>query len=149
MEFTDPVRLVLENKGQNVHSIGPEDTVYHALEQMSQFGVGALLVKVGDEIVGILSERDYARKIALQGRNSQVTQVREIMTTEVLTASPEDSVEKCIQLITENRIRHLPILEGETLLGVITSSDLIRWINGRQQETIAHLKHYIESGYAR
>ena len=149
MEFTDPVRFVLDHKGSNIYSISPDDTVYRALEQLSQFGVGALIVTEGERIVGILSERDYARKIALQGRSSHSVPVREIMTEKVVVAAPEDTVEKCMRVITENRIRHLPVVENGKLLGVITVGDLIRWMNSRQNETIAQLTHYIEGGYVR
>ncbi len=149
MEFTDTVRLVIENKEQSVYTIAAGDTVYRALEQLSQYGIGAMMVKDGEKIVGILSERDYARKIALRGLDSHHVRVQDIMTDEVVVASPDDTIETCMRLLMENRIRHLPVIENGNLLGVITAGDLMRWIMGRQGETIEHLKHYIEGGYVR
>ncbi|CAK0773261.1 Histidine kinase [Gammaproteobacteria bacterium] len=150
MEFTDSVRAILDEKGANVHCIEPDQTVYEAIERMSRLSVGALVVLEEDKkIVGILSERDYARKIILAGRTSRETLVRAIMTINVITASPSDTVDTCMKILNKYQIRHIPIVEEEKLVGIISTSDLVRWIISRQNETIEQLEHYITSGYVR
>lgn len=149
MEFTDSIRVILDSKGSNVYCITPDHTVYDALEHMSQLGVGALVVQENEKIVGILSERDYARKIILEGRTSRDAHVRDIMTEKVIVASPSDTVDGCMKLLTEYRIRHLPIVEEGKVVGVITAGDLVRWAITRQNETIEQLEHYITGGYVR
>lgn len=149
MEFKDSVRALLDGKGSSVHGISPNHTVYEALEHMSRLGVGALVVQENEQVVGIISERDYARKIILAGRSSRDARVNDIMTQLVIVASLEDTVDDCMKLITQHNIRHLPVVEDEKVVGVITAGDLIRWIMNRQSETIEHLEHYITSGYIR
>ncbi|CAK0750391.1 Histidine kinase [Gammaproteobacteria bacterium] len=149
VEFTDSVRAILDDKGTNVYCISPNHTVYDALEHMSRLSIGALVVQEGDQIVGILSERDYARNIALKGRNSRDVTVREIMTGNVIIASPSETVDGCMKLLTGNQIRHLPVAEDGKLIGMITAGDLVRWIISRQKETIEQLEHYIAGGYVR
>lgn len=143
----DNVGNILKQKGNQVWSIGPEDTVYRALEILAEKNIGVLLVMEGERVVGIFSERDYARKVILQGKSSAEMQVGEIMSKNVLYASPGDSVEKCMAIITENKIRHLPIMQDGKLLGMITSGDIINHIISRQKFEIQELKKYITGGF--
>lgn len=143
----DNVGNILKQKGNQVWSIGPEDTVYRALEILAEKNIGVLLVMEGQRVVGIFSERDYARKVILQGKSSAEMKVGEIMSKNVLYASPGDSVEKCMAIITENKIRHLPIMQDGKLLGMITSGDIINHIISRQKFEIQELKKYITGGY--
>ena len=147
LRFEDPVRAVLEKKGHAVWSIAPDATVYQAIEMMSDKQVGALLVMGGDRLAGIVSERDYARKVILRGRNSHYTQVKEIMTTPVLYVTPAQTVDECMQLMTARRIRHLPVLEGDAVTGVLSIGDLVDWILRSQQQTIDQLRNYIGGTY--
>jgi CBS domain-containing protein len=149
MEFTYSVRAILDTKGAHVYCITPDHTVYDALEHMSQLGVGALVVQSDSKIVGIVSERDYARKIILEGRTSRDAHVRDIMTENVIVASPSDTVDGCMKLLTDHHIRHLPIVEEDNVVGMITAGDLVRWIITQQNETIEQLEHYIAGGYVR
>lgn len=132
-------RHLLQIKGSDVWSIGPEESVYEALRLMDRQGVGALLVMEDDRLAGIISERDYARKIILLGRNSRDTRVKEIMTGRVITVHPETTLEECMELMTENRIRHLPVVEGERVVGVISIGDAVREIIHRQREMIKNM----------
>lgn len=143
----DNVGNILKQKGNQVWSIGPEDTVYKALEILAEKNIGVLLVMEGQRVVGIFSERDYARKVILKGKSSAEMKVGEIMSKDVLYASPGDSVEKCMAIITENKIRHLPIMQDGKLLGMITSGDIINHIISRQKFEIQELKKYITGGY--
>ena len=143
----DNVGNILKQKGNQVWSIGPEDTVYRALEILAEKNIGVLLVMEGEKVVGIFSERDYARKVILKGKSSVKMKVGEIMSKNVLYASPGDSVEKCMAIITENKIRHLPIMQDGKLLGMITSGDIINHIISRQKFEIQELKKYITGGY--
>ena len=143
----DNVGNILKQKGNQVWSIGPEDTVYRALEILAEKNIGVLLVMEGQRVVGIFSERDYARKVILKGKSSAEMKVGEIMSKDVLYASPGDSVEKCMAIITENKIRHLPIMRDGKLLGMITSGDIINHIISRQKFEIQELKKYITGGY--
>jgi len=133
--------------GSPVWSIAPDATVYHAIEMMSEHQVGALIVLSGDALAGIISERDYARKGILRGRNSHYTLVREIMTTPVLYVTPERSVDECMHLMTSRRIRHLPVLEGDSVVGMLSIGDLVNWIVQSQDQTIQHLRSYIAGSY--
>lgn len=134
---------LLENKGDEVWSIGPDASVFDAIKLMADKGVGALMVMEGTKIVGVISERDYARKVILMGLSSRETQVKEIMTTRVVYANPEKTVEECMALMTDKRIRHLPIMDGEQLTGVISIGDLVKSIIAEQQFTIEQLERYI------
>ncbi|MEO0972427.1 MAG: CBS domain-containing protein [Pseudomonadota bacterium] len=138
------VRHLLEEKGGSVVAISPDDTVLEAIKVMAEKSVGALLVLDGDTLVGIVSERDYARKVILRGRASDSTRVRDIMTSELITARSDDSVRKCMNTMTEHRIRHLPVVDEE-LSGIISIGDLVAAIIADQQEEIAQLEQYISS----
>ena len=142
MEFTDAIGPILRQKGE-VYSMAPSDFVYDAVVMMAEKGVGALLVMEEGKVVGILSERDYARKIVIKGRNSKDTEIREIMSSPVIFVTPRHTVGDCMRIITENRIRHLPVLEGDRVVGVISIGDLVNWMMQAQRETIRHLEAYI------
>jgi CBS domain-containing protein len=147
MQLTDPVRLVLDRKGWDVWSIGPSDSVYDAIARMAEKGVGALVVLDGDALAGIISERDYARKVILQHRSSRETPVGEIMTRDVLTVSPDKTVDDCMQLMTARHVRHLPVVEGGRVRGMISIGDLVRWVISAQKQTIEQLSAYISGSY--
>jgi CBS domain-containing protein len=137
------VRDILEVKGRDVWSIGPDASVFDALKLMAEKDVGALVVLDSGNLVGIISERDYARKIALLGRASPTTQVKEIMTSRVACVDPEQNVNECMALVTEKRIRHLPVLENGKLIGLISIGDLVKSIITEQQFIIEQLERYI------
>jgi CBS domain-containing protein len=137
------VKHLLESKGSGVHAIAPEQSVLSALQRMAELRIGALLVMRGNELLGVVSERDYARKVALQGRASSETPVREIMSTPALTVSPEESVEACMRLCTDSRVRHLPVVERGAVVGVISIGDLVKAVIDDQAEEIEHLQRYI------
>ena len=139
------VRQLLESKPAEVHSIAPDAPVIEALRLMADKGIGAVLVREGGKLAGILSERDYARKIALLGRSSADTPVRDIMTAELHTVSPDDSVEHCMQVVTDGRIRHLPVLERGELIGLVSIGDLVKAMIEEQQIQLDHLQRYIAS----
>ena len=137
------VRQVLQGKGREVWTIGPETSVYDALALMADKGIGALVVTQGPAVVGLISERDYARNVVLQGRKSRETPVGEIMTTKVACVGPEETVPHCMSIMTEMRVRHLPVMEGETLTGLVSISDLVKAIIEEQEALIEHLVRYI------
>ena len=137
------VKQLLQGKGHDVWSIGPEASVYDAIAKMAQEEVGALVVLEGESLVGVVSERDYARKVVLQGRSSRDTKIKDIMTTRVAYARPDQSVEDCMAMMTEKRIRHLPVMDGDKLLGVISIGDLVKFIIEEQKHVIEQLEQYI------
>ena len=137
------VRDILEVKGRDVWSIGPDASVFDALKLMAEKDLGALVVLDGGTLVGIISERDYARKIVLLGRASPTTQVKEIMTSRIACVDPEQNVNECMALVTEKRIRHLPVLENGKLIGLISIGDLVKSIITEQQFIIEQLERYI------
>jgi len=137
------VRDILQHKGGQTWSVSRSSTVFDALVLMAEKNVGALLVLDGEKIVGIFSERDYARKIILKGKASKETSVEEIMTSEVTTVRPEQSVEECMALMTDKRIRHLPVLEGEQLIGLISIGDVVKAVISDKEFIIKQLENYI------
>jgi CBS domain-containing protein len=137
------VRDVLQAKGNDCWSIGPDESVYDAMKIMAEKEIGALLVIEKDKLVGIISERDYARKVILQGRSSKTTAVREIMTARVAYADMAMGVEECMAVMTEKRIRHLPVIDKERLCGVISIGDLVKSIIAEQKFIIEQLERYI------
>jgi CBS domain-containing protein len=147
MTSIDTINWVLELKGHQVWSVEPTAVVFEAIRVMSNKGVGALLVMSEGKLYGIVSERDYARKVILRDRSSKMTQVREIMSTPVLTVTPQDTVGECMRLMTEHRIRHLPVIEGDRVVGIVSIGDLVNWILTSQEETIEQLEGYICGKY--
>jgi len=139
------VSQILQLKGSHTWTIAPNATVFDALTLIAEKDIGALLVVENDEVVGIFSERDYARKIILHGKSSKDTEVQEIMTSEVLCVSPNQSVRKCMALMTDKRIRHIPVLDDGRLVGVISIGDVVKAIIAEQQIIINHLEDYIYS----
>ena len=139
------VRQLLDRKGRQIFSIAPGDAVLAAIRLMAERHVGALLVMEGDTLAGIVSERDYARKVILMGRSSADTPVRDIMSTPVVTVQPETPVEKCMQLMTERRVRHLPVVEDGRVVGMVSIGDLVKAVIAEQQQQIEQLESYIHS----
>jgi len=137
------VKQLLDSKGYDIWSIGPNASVYEAIELMAEKSVGALVVLEDDRTVGIISERDYARKVTLKERSSTETKVSEIMTTSIVYGRLEQTVEECLSKMTEERIRHLPIQEGEKLVGMLSIGDLVKATIAEQQLLIEQLEHYI------
>lgn len=147
MKVFDPVSLVLRKKGNDIWSVRSDATVYSAMKMMADKDVGALLVMDGEKLVGMVSERDYARKVILMGRSSKDTLVREILTEPLITIRPDCSVDEAMRLITTHRIRHLPIVCDGVVHGIISIGDLVQWIAFAQDQTIEELEHYIEGKY--
>jgi CBS domain-containing protein len=149
METTATVRQVLQSKGNAVWSVDPDATVYSALELMAEKSIGAVLVMQEGRLVGILSERDYARKVILVGRASATTPVRDIMSERVVCVRPDQTVEECMALMAARHFRHLPVLEGDQVIGVISMGDVVRAIISEQAFVIQQLETYITGGVAR
>ncbi|HLY18973.1 MAG TPA: CBS domain-containing protein [Bryobacteraceae bacterium] len=143
----ETVRSMLRHKGSDIYWLAPEATVFEAVAMMAEKGVGALLVLTGGKLTGIVSERDYARKVILKGKHSHEMRVREIMTSPVFTVTCDHSVEDCMRIITAHRIRHLPVMEGDILAGMISIGDVVRSIISAQAHTIDQLSGYIEGRY--
>jgi CBS domain-containing protein len=139
------VRQLLDGKGRALYAVTPEDPVLEAIRLMAERHVGALLVMQGEELVGIVSERDYARKVILLGRSSHDTPVSQIMSSPVHTVSSDKSIEDCMRIMTERRIRHLPVVERNRVVGVISIGDLVKAVIQAQQQTIEQLESYIHS----
>lgn len=139
------VKDLLADKPPAVHAIAPDEPVLEAIQMMADRSIGAVLVMRGSELLGILSERDYARKVILRGKSSAETPVWEIMSAPVTTVTPEDSVNTCMMLMTEKRIRHLPVVKGGEVIGVLSIGDLVKSVIESQQQEIAQLQRYIAS----
>lgn len=139
------VKQLLEAKGHDVLSISPDASVLDAVRLMAQKGVGALTVMEGSTLVGVVTERDYARKVILKGRASDTTTIREIMTSEVITTTGDESVEKCMNTMTDGRMRHLPVVDNGDVVGIISIGDLVKAVIADQKEEIEHLEQYIRS----
>jgi CBS domain-containing protein len=143
---TGTITEILNHKGTTVWTTSPDTMVFDAIQMMADKNIGALLVTDKGKLLGILSERDYTRKIALKGRSSKQTAVKEILSGPVIHVSPSHTVEDCMRLMTEHRIRHLPVLDGDRVLGIISIGDLVNWIISAQTTTIHQLQTYI-AGY--
>lgn len=147
MPFTGTVSALLSRKAPVVHSVTPDDSVFEAIGRMAQHNVGALVVLANGELVGMISERDYTRKVALQGKSSRDTKVSEILTAIVITVSPGTTVDECLRLMTQHRVRHLPVLENGRLIGILSIGDLVNWIITTQGQMIEQLTSYISGQY--
>ncbi len=137
------VQQLLDHKPRGIHSIGPDEPVLAAIKKMAEHHIGALLVMSGEKLVGIVSERDYARKVVLLGRSSTETPVSAIMTAKVIGVNPKQDAHDCMRLMTEKRIRHLPVLSGDRVVGILSIGDLVRAVIEEQERTIADLETYI------
>lgn len=141
------VRDILKDKGTEIYSIRPEQTVYEAIAKMADLNIGALLVMEDNNLVGIISERDYRNKVILKGRTSKTTPVRDIMTENVYCVNPADSVEECLAIMTDRKFRHLPVMEQKRVAGVVSIGDLVKAVISRQEIEIKNLRHYITGNY--
>jgi len=139
------VRQLLDRKGRAIFSVEPQAPVLEAIRAMASHHVGALLVMQGEKLTGIVSERDYARKVILLGRSSADTPVHDIMSAPVITVSPDTSVQTCMQLMTDKRVRHLPVIEGARVIGMVSIGDLVKAVIAEQQQHIEQLENYIHS----
>jgi len=148
MDVSGHIGAILNQKDGKVFSIAPDATVFKAIEMMAEKNVGALVVMNGEKLVGIISERDYTRKVFLRGKSSKETRVDEIMSGDVTTTKPQESVDECLRLMTEKHIRHLPVVDGGKVIGIISIGDLVKHVISCQSATIAHLESYISGGYS-
>ena len=139
------VKHLLEQKGQNLWTIDPDATVLDALAKMAEKDIGSLVVMDGEELIGIITERHYSRNVVLKGKTSPTTLVREIMETNVIHVRPEQPVELCMTLMTDKRVRHLPVLEGTKVIGIISIGDLLKFVISKQEFVIEQLEHYVQS----
>lgn len=147
MDISGTVNEILSRKGSDVWSVTPQTTVFDAIKLMSDKNVGALPVLDGQRLAGIVSERDYTRKVILKGRSSKETATQDVMSSELVVAKPDDPIVGCMRLMAEKRIRHLPILEGEKMIGIISMGDLVKWIISAQTAAIDQLEKYITGDY--
>jgi len=148
MKLSDTIESLLKSREENrVVSIEPDRSVFEAIKKMADYGIGALLVISEGRLVGIVSERDYARKVILKGHSSKDTTVREIMTAPVVFVSPGHAVDECMAIMTEHRFRHLPVLRNDVVVGVVSIGDLVKWIITGQAQTIQELEGYITGSY--
>ncbi len=148
MDVSGTIGAILNQKSNDIFSIQPDATVSEAIEMMANKNVGALLVMEQNRLKGIISERDYTRKVFLRGKRSRETKVAEIMSTDLTVTHLREPVEKCLRLMTDKHIRHLPVLEGDQVVGVISIGDLVKHVISCQSAAIAHLENYIHGGYA-
>jgi CBS domain-containing protein len=146
MKSSVPISALLHHKGTALWSITPELTVFEAIKLMADKNIGALLVLSGGKLVGVFTERDYTRKIALQGKTSKATRVSEILSRQIVSVTPHHTVEECMKLMTENRVRHLPVLENEKVTGIVSIGDLVNWTISAQDAAIAQMEQYIAGG---
>ncbi|MBD3615111.1 MAG: CBS domain-containing protein [Gracilimonas sp.] len=141
------VKEILNQKGRDIYSVQPDETVYKAIEKMAEYNIGALLVMESGKLTGIVSERDYRNKVILKGRTSKTTAVKEIMTEEVIRVTSSDTVNLCMQLMTDKKIRHLPVVDEEKVVGVISIGDVVKTVIAKQKVEINSLRDYIGGGY--
>jgi CBS domain-containing protein len=147
MKLSDKIGAVLRRKEREVYTISAKQTVYEALQVMASKNIGALLVTSEGRLAGIISERDYARNVVLKGKSSQHTPVGEVMVTPVVFVTPSHTVDECMTIMTDFRIRHLPVMEDDQVVGLVSIGDLVKWIISEQEGTIQHLENYIAGTY--
>jgi CBS domain-containing protein len=147
MELREPIARILQHKGTQVHFIAPDATVYEALEKMAEYDVGALVVLDGPTLAGVISERDYARKVRLKDRSSKEMKVHEIMSSPAVTVALSTTIDECMARMTDNRCRHLPVVEKDSVVGVVSIGDLVNWTIRAQDLTIHQLEDYISGRY--
>ena len=148
MDVSGNIGAIMAQKSGEIFSVSPDHTVFEAIQVLDQKNVGALLVMEGTKLVGMFSERDYTRKVVLKGKRSRDTKVSEIMSTDVKRTHLQEGVESCLRLMTDKRIRHLPVMEGDKVTGIISIGDLVKWVIASQSAAIAHLENYISGGYS-
>jgi CBS domain-containing protein len=148
MDVSGNISVILNQKGREIYSVSSDATVFDAVSLLAEKNIGAVLVMDGDKLVGLLSERDYTRKVMLRGKRSRETKVSEIMSSELKVVHPRQPVADCLRLMTDKRIRHLPVLDGEKVVGVISIGDLVKWVIECQSAAIAQLESYIHGGYS-
>ncbi len=148
MDVTGHIGAILSQKSGDIFSTSPDATVYEAVAMMDEKNVGALLVMDGAKLVGMISERDYTRKVMLRGKRSRDAKVSEIMSTNLTVTHPHEGVEECLRVMTDKRFRHLPVLDGDKVVGVISIGDLVKHVISCQSAAIAHLESYIHGGYS-
>lgn len=148
MTTSYPISSLLHQKTSALWSVTPETTVFDAIRLMAEKNIGALPVLAAECLVGVFTERDYTRKVALMGKTSKETRVREVIAREILTVTPDDSVDDCMRLMTEHRVRHLPVVEGTNVVGIISIGDLVNWIISAQNATIEQMEQYIAGSVA-
>jgi len=148
MTTSYPISSLLHQKTSVLWSVTPDTTVFDAIRLMAEKNIGALPVLAAERLVGVFTERDYTRKVALMGKTSKETRVREVIAREILTVTPDDSVEDCMRLMTENRVRHLPVVEGTNVVGIVSIGDLVNWIISAQNATIEQMEQYIAGSVA-
>ena len=147
MDVSGTIDAILGQKGTEIFSVAPDATVFEAIELMANKNVGAVLVLRDGQLLGLFSERDYTRKVMLRGKRSRETLVQEIMSTDLTVVTSREPVENCLRMMTDKRIRHLPVVDGDTLRGIISIGDLVKWVIASQSAAIAHLESYISGGY--
>ena len=147
MDVSGTIEAILAQKGGETFTISPDATVYDAVALMAEKNIGALLVTENEQPVGMISERDYTRKVMLRGKRSRETLVSEIMSSDLTVVSPREPVENCLRMMTDKRIRHLPVVENDQIRGVISIGDLVKWVIATQSAAIQHLEMYISGGY--
>jgi CBS domain-containing protein len=148
MKISGPVSAVVSSKVPELWTISPDALIFDAIKLMAEKNIGALVVMAGDRLVGVFTERDYTRKVALQGRSSRETRVREVLSPQVITVEPSQTVEEGMRLMTEKRVRHLPVVEKGKVLGIVSIGDLVNWTIFAQRATIAQMEQYIAGGMA-
>jgi CBS domain-containing protein len=147
MDVSGNISAILSQKGSDIFAVSPNDSVFDAVSLLAEKNVGAVLVMDGERLVGLFSERDYTRKVMLRGKRSRETKVAEIMSSDLKVVQPREAVGDCLRLMTDKRIRHLPVVDGEKVVGVISIGDLVKWVIDCQSAAIAHLESYISGGY--
>jgi CBS domain-containing protein len=147
MNVTGTIDSILHHKGTSLWSVTPETTVFDSIKLMSQKNIGALLVMKEGKLAGVFSERDYTRKVVLKGKSSKTTAVHEILSTPAISATPKNTIEECMRLMTEHRIRHLPVLDGDRVVGIVSIGDLVNWIISAQHVALNQMEAYISGQY--